>query len=101
MMDINLIPYSPVVKNLGFYLDSNLSWCNQVKQTNKKIFAIMHSLKRLKNFLPLDLKRIIVRTFVMPHFDCCCLLYNGCKINILTFYNFIVFIHYRSLSSPL
>ena len=31
----------------------------------------MHSLKRLKNFLPTNLKKILVETLVIPHFDYC------------------------------
>ena len=65
------ITYTNVVKNLGFYFDSNLNWNVQIKETSKKIFYIMHSLKRLKNFLPTNLKRILVQTLVMPHFDYC------------------------------
>ena len=82
MMDTTPIPYSPVVKNLGFYFDSNLSWCNQVKQTNKKIFAIMHSLKCLKNFLPPELKHILVQALMMPYFDYCDVLLTDLKENL-------------------
>ena len=42
----------------------------------------MHSLKRLKNFLPPDLKRILVQTLVMPHFDYCDILLTDLAENL-------------------
>ena len=42
----------------------------------------MHSLKRLKNFLPPDLKRILVQTLVIPHFDYCDILLTDLAENL-------------------
>ena len=53
------------------------SLCNQVKQTNKQTnICYMHSLKRLKNFLPPELKRILV------HFDYCDILLTELAENL-------------------
>ena len=60
ILDDEQIAYTNVVKNSGFYFDSNLNWNVQIKETSRKIFYIMHSLKRLNNFLLTDLKRILV-----------------------------------------
>ena len=40
------------------------------------------AMKPLKNFLPTDLKRILVQTLVMPHFDYCDVLLTDLSTNI-------------------
>lgn len=72
-----IIPFSITVKNLGIYFDSNMNWNTQIRNICRKVFSIMHSLKRLKNFLPTKLKEILVQTLVMPHFDYCDVLYSN------------------------
>ena len=42
----------------------------------------MHSLKRLKNSLPPELKRILVQTLVMSHFDYCDILLTDLAENL-------------------
>ncbi|KAJ4433995.1 hypothetical protein ANN_16314 [Periplaneta americana] len=76
------IPYSTTVKNLGIYMDCHLEWNEQVNHTSKKIFSIIHSLKRLKNFLPDKLKLILVQTLVMPHFDYCDIILSNLNANL-------------------
>ncbi|KAJ4449652.1 hypothetical protein ANN_01056 [Periplaneta americana] len=78
----NTIPYSTTVKNLGIYMDCHLEWNEQVNHTSKKIFSIIHSLKRLKNFLPDKLKLILVQTLVMPHFDYCDIILSNLNANL-------------------
>ena len=41
------------------------------KHIFSKTFSILHSLKRLRNLFPPQLKRILVQTLIMPHFDYC------------------------------
>lgn len=76
------IPYSSTVKNLGIYMDCHLEWNEQVNHTSKKIFSIIHSLKRLKHFLPDKLKLILVQTLVMPHFDYCDIILSNLNANL-------------------
>ena len=63
------IHYSSVVKNLGVYMDKHLDWSKQVASTCKKVFSIIHTLQRVKIFLPTSLRKTLVQTLVMPHFD--------------------------------
>ena len=71
MLKNTTIPYSSLVKNLGIYMDANLNWNHQITHIIKKIFYTLHTLKRLKNFFPLSLKRILFQTLMMQHFDYC------------------------------
>ena len=56
-------------------------------ETSKKVFFITHSLKRLKNFLPTDLKRILVQTLmIIVTFYCLTLATNfqkNCNVSII------------------
>ena len=52
-------------------MDSDLNWNTQVTHICKKIFSQLHSLFHMKEFLPLTLKKNLIQTLVMPHFDYC------------------------------
>lgn len=65
------IPFSASVKTLGVHIDEYLNWATQTKHVCKKVFSILHSLRRMKNFLPFKLKQILVETLIMPQFDYC------------------------------
>ena len=52
-------------------MDKNLNWTKQVTETCKKIYSILHALKRLKNFLPFKLKKLVIQTLIIPYFDYC------------------------------
>ena len=71
LINSNPIEYSDTVKNLGVYMDKHLNWNTQVTQICKKVFSLLHSLKHMRNSLPLSLKKTLIHTLVMPHFDYC------------------------------
>ena len=52
-------------------MDKHLNWNTQVTQICKKVFSLLHSLKHMRNSLPLSLKKTLIHTLVMPHFDYC------------------------------
>lgn len=64
-----IIPFSPVVKNLGILVDTNLSWSAQVKEISRKFFATLHSIIRFKNFLPISTKITLVNSLLLPIID--------------------------------
>lgn len=65
------INYVTSVKNLGLTINNTLSWSQAVTQTRNRVFASIHSLKKLQNFLPLNIKLHLVKTLVFPHFYYC------------------------------
>jgi len=67
----NTIPYYNKVKNLGLTINSTLTWDDAAVETRKKVFASIHSLKRLQSFLPLHIKLQLVKSLVLPHFNYC------------------------------
>ena len=70
------IPFQRHVKNLGLHMTEDLSWNDHVKHICQKTYASLHSLNRLKNFLPTKLKTMLIKSLIMPHFDYCDVVYN-------------------------
>lgn len=69
------IPFSSEVRNLGIYLDSHLTWGAQITNISRKIFSSLHSLNKLKNFLPIKAKIALVQSLLLPildYGDVCC-----------------------------
>lgn len=60
------LPFCKHVKNLGLHIQSNLSWELHVTEISKKVFASMHSLKRLQNCLPHSAKVTLVNSLLLP-----------------------------------
>lgn len=69
VLDGNIIPLAPTVKNLGITIDQTLSWAPQIGEVSRKIIASLHSLKRLQYFLPLGTKALLVRSLLLPILD--------------------------------
>ncbi|CAG9138106.1 unnamed protein product [Plutella xylostella] len=63
------IPFSSTVKDLGVTIDENLSWVPQVNSVSRRIFASLHSLLPLKNFLPFQTKRSLAMSLLLPILD--------------------------------
>lgn len=60
------IPFTPTVKDLGVIIDSNLKWNAQVQEISRKFYASLHSILRLKHFLPIKTKISLVNTLLLP-----------------------------------
>ena len=65
------IPLSTSVKNLGIILNQNLTWEEHVNIICRRAYAALHSLYRLKNFLPQTIKKTLVQSLVLTHLDYC------------------------------
>ncbi|KAJ2946731.1 hypothetical protein O0L34_g12790 [Tuta absoluta] len=63
------LPYSKVVKNLGVFFDTTLSWTYHVSQVSRRIFASLGSLKRWKNLLPVRTKVELAQSLLVPILD--------------------------------
>lgn len=63
------IPYSQNVKDLGVILDSTLSWRAQVTKISRKVMGSLHSLNKLKHFLPIQTKVLLVNTLILHIID--------------------------------
>lgn len=63
------IPFSPTVKDLGVLIDSSLNWIPYIKEISRKFYATLHSIIRLKHFLPRHTKISLVNSLLIPILD--------------------------------
>ncbi|CAH2211320.1 jg25848 [Pararge aegeria aegeria] len=63
------IVYSCTSKNLGLIIDSNLTWSAHINQVSKRMHYVVHSLRRLQNFLPLHTKIMLAQSLLLPILD--------------------------------
>ena len=80
------INFTTTVKDLGIIIDDKLTWSNYVAEISRKVYASLHSMMRLKNFLPMQTKLQLVNTLLLPivdYGDACCLDLNKDLLNKL------------------
>ena len=81
-----IINFTKTVKDLGVIIDNKLTWGNYVADISRKIYASLHTMMRLKNFLPVQTKIQLVNTLLLPiidYGDACCLDMNKDLVNKL------------------
>lgn len=76
-VDGNCIRFVSSAKNLGFILDQELSFSQQVVKIVKAGYFIIHQLSRIKEFLTLQQLKTIICTNVLSILDYCNALYFG------------------------
>ncbi|KAJ2951962.1 hypothetical protein O0L34_g4221 [Tuta absoluta] len=63
------IPFSTKVKNLGIFINQTLTWTEQLTEVSRRVYASLHSLLRLQNFLPLQTKIMLAQALLLPLLD--------------------------------
>lgn len=76
------LEYCDKVKNLGLTINKSLTWNETVTTTCNRIFASIHSLKRFALFLPFNVKVMLVKTLVLPHFNYCDVVINDMTVEL-------------------
>ncbi|XP_039291221.1 uncharacterized protein LOC120352940 [Nilaparvata lugens] len=71
--------YSDFVTNLGLIIDKTLDWTTQINTTCNKVFAGIHSLKKVSDFIPLHVKVMLVESSIFSYFS-----YGDIVINDMT-----------------
>lgn len=64
-----VIQYVNSVKNLGMYMDSTLTWPNHCTYVIKKVYGLLVQLRRCFSDMPLHIRRTLVQSLILPHFD--------------------------------
>jgi hypothetical protein len=62
------VPFVNCVKNLGIFIDSSLTWNNQISHTIRKCFNSLYLLNQLRKFIPDDTKKISSSTVSFSSF---------------------------------
>ena len=66
-----------VCVSLGIFIDQNLSWSKHVNEIAKTISSGKGALKRLRPFVSEDMAILLYLACIEPHFDYCCLVWDG------------------------
>ena len=75
---------SPVAKNLGFRLDSQLSFKEQIKQLKSSCYLKLRDLAKMKSFLTTKQMNTLVQAVIISCLDYCNSLYYGCSNAVMT-----------------
>ena len=69
--DNTTIPVCEDLTLLGVTIDNELKFDTQIANATRKVSQQLAVLKRLRNILPLDIRKNIYHSFIAPHFDYC------------------------------
>ena len=70
------------MKNLGFRLDSTLSFKTQVKKLKCTSFHKLRNIAKMKSFLTIKQMRMLVQSVILSGIDYCNSLYFGCHSSV-------------------
>ena len=66
----NVISSSPVVRDLGIYLDSGLTMTAHISKTVSNCFAALRQIRSVRRFLPTQVTLSLVIALVLTRLDC-------------------------------
>jgi len=67
---VNIAPQSPV-KNLGVWLDSNLSMVDHITETSSAAFYHLYNIRRIRRFLTKECTETLIHAFISSRLDYC------------------------------
>ena len=73
-----IVSSEPVVKALGVYIDSKLTFNEHIKQTSLKAARQLNALARISKFLNVNARKLVFRSFIMSNFTYCPLVWHFC-----------------------
>ena len=73
------LEYASYVKNLGVFMDQNLSWNLHLKRLSQRCFGILVGLAHAKHVLPHDLMPRLIDALVISHVRYCIQVYGNCN----------------------
>lgn len=59
-------------KMLGVLIDNSLTWNQQVQKVKKTVLFKIHILRKIKKYLPLNIRKMFYNYYIKPHLDYCC-----------------------------
>ena len=66
-------------KFLGVVVSDTLSWSDHTDMVYKKVSRSLNLLRRLSWFLPQSLLLLFLKSYILPHFDYCDIVWFGCS----------------------
>jgi hypothetical protein len=78
----HVLHYNESVRSLGVILNKTLNWGEHVNFICNKVFAGVHSLKRVRECLPLNMRLMLVKTLIFPYFSYGDVVYNDLTVEL-------------------
>jgi hypothetical protein len=77
-----VLQYNESVKSLGIIFNKTLNWGEHVNFICNKVFSGVHSLKRVRECLPLNMRLMLIKTLILPHFSYGDVVYNDLTVEL-------------------
>ena len=77
------IPCLSTTKILGVHIDNVVCWDEHIRVTHNKIVKNLYLLQQIKQFLPVEARKLFVNSYILPHIDYCCIVWGNCSKTLL------------------
>lgn len=90
MMGGSVIEYVSSARNLGVIFSNDLSWNRHIDSTMGQVYGMLRTLWSIQNFIPLHIRSMIAKSYLLSRLLYCCELYSNCdsvhrgKLTVLT-----------------
>ena len=74
----NIVEQVRCYKFLGVVVNDTLTWVDHIDMVCKKVSRSLNLLRRLSWFLPQPLLVLFLKSYILPHFDYCDVVWFGC-----------------------
>lgn len=71
-----VIPFVDKVRNLGVVMTRDLTWNSHIANISSKIHGVLYRLRFSQDSLSTPIRRLLINSLILPHFDYCCLVFN-------------------------
>ena len=78
-IDGTIIPNLSTTKILGVHFDNVMTWDEHIKAIRNKITQNLYLLQQIKSFLSVNARKLFVNSYILPHIDCCCVVWRNCS----------------------
>ena len=78
-IDDTVIPSVSTTKILGVHFDDVLSWDAHIQNVYNKINKNLYLLQQIKQFLPIDSRKLFFNSYILLHFDYCSIIWGNCS----------------------
>ena len=77
-VDSTAVEQVRVFKYLGALINNTLTWSDHVDMVSGKVSHSLNLLRRLSWFLPQSLLLLYLKSYILPHYDYCDVVWAGC-----------------------
>ena len=65
------------IKYLGVVVDKDLNWKRHITEVRRKALAVIATIRRARGYLPVQTRKLLYNTLVLPHMDYCSVIWHS------------------------